>query len=54
MGIRNGMRATADIQALGYHQPPSIEYMSQLGQRDLKESLSERDRQFGDYREGED
>ncbi len=51
MGIRNGIRATADIQALGFHQESSIEYMSQLGERDLKESLSERDRQFGDYRE---
>ena len=51
MGIRNGIRATADIQALGFHQRSSKEYMSQLGERDLKESLSERDRQFGDYRE---
>jgi enoyl-CoA hydratase len=53
MGIRNGIRATADIQALGFHQPSSAEYMASLGQRDLKESLSERDRAFGDYREGE-
>jgi enoyl-CoA hydratase len=51
MGIRNGIRATADIQALGFHQPSSAEYMASLGQRDLKESLSERDRAFGDYRE---
>ncbi len=50
-GIRNGIRATADIQALGFHQSSSKEYMSQLGKRDLKESLSERDRNFGDYRE---
>jgi enoyl-CoA hydratase len=53
MGIRNGIRSTADIQALGFHQESSIEYMSQLGQRDLKESLSARDAQFGDYRERE-
>lgn len=54
MGIRNGIRATADIQAMGFHQPSSKEYMSTLGQRDLKESLSERDRAFGDYRERDD
>jgi len=51
MGIRNGIRATADIQALGFHQRSSKEYMERLGTRDLKESLSERDRDFGDYRE---
>jgi enoyl-CoA hydratase len=50
-GIRNGIRATADIQALGFHQNSSKEYMGSLGQRDLKESLSERDKKFGDYRE---
>ena len=50
-GIRNGIRATADIQALGFHQSSSKEYMQKLGERDLKESLSERDRKFGDYRE---
>ena len=50
-GIRNGIRSTADIQALGFHQSSSKEYMDQLGKRDLKESLSERDRDFGDYRE---
>ena len=50
-GIRNGIRATADIQALGFHQNSSKDYMNKLGERDLKESLSERDRKFGDYRE---
>ena len=50
-GIRNGIRATADIQALGFHQKSSKEFMNKLGERDLKESLSERDREFGDYRE---
>jgi len=54
MGIRNGIRATADIQAMGFHQESSKAYMSQLGSRDLKESLSERDRAFGDYRETDD
>ena len=28
MGIHDGIRATADIQALGFHQPPSIEYLA--------------------------
>ncbi len=50
-GMRAGIRATADIQALGFHQRSSKEYMATLGQRDLKESLSERDQKFGDYRE---
>ena len=50
-GIRNGIRSTADIQALGFHQPSSKEYMQKLGTQDLKESLSERDRTFNDYRE---
>ena len=50
-GMRAGIRATADIQALGFHQASSIEYMNSLGTRDLKESLTERDRAFGDYRE---
>ena len=50
-GIRNGIRATADIQALGFHQNASKEYMDKLGKRDLKESLSERDHEFRDYRE---
>ncbi|MGI9623252.1 MAG: enoyl-CoA hydratase-related protein [Acidimicrobiales bacterium] len=52
MGIRTGIRADADIQALGFHQESSKKYMAELGRRDLKESLSERDRAFGDYREG--
>jgi enoyl-CoA hydratase len=50
-GIRNGIRSTTDIQALGFHQPSSKEYMGNLGSKDLKESLSERDRDFNDYRE---
>ena len=54
MGIRAGIRATADIQALGFHQESSMEYMNQFSERDIKESLSERDRAFGDYREGDD
>ena len=54
MGIRNGIRSTADIQAMGFHQRSSKEYMSQFGKKNLRESLSERDEKFGDYREGTD
>jgi enoyl-CoA hydratase len=51
MGIRTGMRAGADIQALGFHQPASREYMKTFATGGVREALSERDRSFGDYRE---
>ena len=51
MGIRNGIRATADIQALGFHQPPSIAYLKSFAEVGVSQALSERDRDFGDYRE---
>jgi enoyl-CoA hydratase len=50
-GIRTGIRATADIQALGFHQPSSKAYLRSFAERGVKEALSERDRAFGDYRE---
>ena len=50
MGMRNGMRATADINAIGFHQPSSIEYHRQFT-RGVTEALSARDETFGDYRE---
>jgi enoyl-CoA hydratase len=49
MGMRNGMRATADINAIGFHQPSSIEYHRQFG-RGVTEALTARDEAFGDYR----
>ncbi|HET6793972.1 MAG TPA: enoyl-CoA hydratase-related protein, partial [Acidimicrobiales bacterium] len=49
-GIRTGMRATADIQAMGFHQPSSRAYMRKLAGGDLKAALDERDAPFGDYR----
>jgi enoyl-CoA hydratase len=52
MGIRTGMRATAEIQALGFHQPASRDYLATFGTKGVKHALSERDRAFGDYREG--
>lgn len=51
MGIRDGIRATADIQALGFHQPPSIEYLASFREVGVSAALSERDRNFADYRE---
>ena len=50
MGIRTGMRATAEIQALGFHQPASREYLASFASKGVKAALSERDEQFGDYR----
>jgi len=50
-GIRTGMRATTDLQTLAFHQPSSLEYRNSMRDRDLKESLSDRDASFGDYRE---
>lgn len=49
MGIRTGIRATADIQALGFHQPASRAYLRTLS-GGVTDALSERDGAFGDYR----
>lgn len=51
MGIRQGMRNGADIQAMGFHQPASREYLKSFATKGVSAALSERDRQFGDYRE---
>ncbi len=51
MGIRTSIRATADIQALGFHQPPSIEYLKSFAEKGVSAALSQRDQQFNDYRE---
>jgi enoyl-CoA hydratase len=51
MGIRAGIRAGADIQALGFHQPASREYLKTFASKGVRAALSDRDRQFGDYRE---
>jgi len=52
MGIRAGIRATAEIQALGFHQRSSIEYMEGFATKGVSANLSQRDAAFGDYREG--
>lgn len=49
MGMRAAIRAGTEIQALGFHQRSSREYLKKLASG-LKDALSERDRPFGDYR----
>jgi len=56
MGMRDGMRATADINALGFHQRSSREYFATFA-KGVTTALDERDHKFGDYRtkrEGDD
>jgi enoyl-CoA hydratase len=48
-GMRNGIRAGTDVQALGFHQRSSKEYLAKLAQG-LTAALDERDKPFGDYR----
>jgi enoyl-CoA hydratase len=50
MGMRDGLRATADLNALGFHQRASREYFAKLS-KGVTKALSERDGEFGDYRE---
>lgn len=54
MGIRTGIRATAEIQAMGFHQASSRAYMRSFTEKGVTAALSERDRQFADYREQQD
>jgi enoyl-CoA hydratase len=51
-GIREGLRATAELNALGFHQRSSRDYMRSFKEKGVRANLSERDRAFGDYREG--
>ena len=53
MGIRAGLRAGADIQAMGFHQASSRAYMKSFAEKGVKAALSERDKAFGDFRERE-
>ena len=52
MGMRDGMRATADLNALGFHQRSSKAYFEQL-RKGVTQALDQRDQQFGDYRTSE-
>jgi enoyl-CoA hydratase len=51
MGMRDGMRATADLNALGFHQRSSREYFTRF-REGVTKALDERDSTFGDYRTG--
>jgi enoyl-CoA hydratase len=50
-GIRAGMRATADLNPLGFHQRSSRDYMKSLRDQGVRCGLSKRDGAFNDYRE---
>jgi enoyl-CoA hydratase len=50
MGMRTGVRATTELQALGLHQRSSREYMPKLRTLGVKDAVTERDAKFGDYR----
>ena len=49
-GMRTGLRATADIQAMGFHQPSSRAYMRRFAEEGVTKALTARDEAFGDYR----
>lgn len=50
-GIRTGMRACAELNAIGFHQRSSREFMKSMRSKGVRDSLSDRDRNFADYRE---
>lgn len=52
MGMRDGLRATADLNALGFHQRSSREYFARFTEGVTK-ALDARDEAFGDYRTSE-
>jgi enoyl-CoA hydratase len=49
-GMRAGLRATTELQALAFHQPAARDYLARLRGSSLTEMLSERDKPFADYR----
>jgi enoyl-CoA hydratase len=51
-GLRDGLRATAELNPLGFHQRSSKEFMRGLREGPVTEALTKRDGSFGDYREG--
>lgn len=50
MGMRTGVRATTELQALGLHQRSSREYMPKLRSMGVKGAVEDRDAPFGDGR----
>jgi enoyl-CoA hydratase len=51
MGLRAGLRAGTDLHALGWHTNASRAYMAKM-REGVKEALTARDSEFGDYRTG--
>lgn len=49
MGLRNGIRAGTELQALAMHSRSTKEHLQELSSN-LKEALTKRDQEFGDYR----
>ena len=47
--MRNGIRAGTEMQALAMHSKSTQEHLQELASG-LKEALTKRDKQFGDYR----
>jgi enoyl-CoA hydratase len=52
MGMRAGVRAGTELQALGLHQRSSQEYMPKLRSLGVKAAVEDRDSPFGDGRSG--
>ena len=49
MGMRAALRAGTEIQAMGFHQRSSQEYMKEFA-KGVTHALNQRDSKFGDYR----
>ena len=49
MGMRDGIRAGTELQALAMHSRSTRDHLKELSSG-LKEALTNRDKEFGDYR----
>ena len=49
MGMRDGIRAGTELQALAMHSRSTRDHLKELSSG-LKEALTKRDKEFGDYR----
>ena len=49
MGMRDGIRAGTELQALAMHSRSTRDHLKELSSG-LKEALTKRDKDFGDYR----
>jgi enoyl-CoA hydratase len=50
MGLHTGIRAGAELCALGTHQKSMHAFLKEMSEKGLTEALQERDAPFGDYR----